>query len=636
MITNLCLSYAIGTPTINHHWGLILKSLGISRDGKQLIFVTEDLAIVTAESKTGKYIRKLEVKKLSQAARIAVEITPDGQTAFVKEVGNGNLTILDIASEQVMGKIKYESSTIIYAISLSQDRHTMSWSEGNSSASNTIKVWDVPTGNLLRSFDMGGIRGSCMAMSLDGKTVFAGNEDDTGEHIKVWDVVEGREIQSLQVLKLSRKLIQNGTSDSDYSAIPKASAIFISPDCQKLICQTLDGKISLWNLPQAKCIRTFASQDISFDEFTMDSRFVYCVVKNYGVASRKLWDCQTGEIIDMKRGLSFFPRLRPISGDGQFKATLSTSKSPMITDTFSGKQTCPFAGHTETVYGVVVSADSKTFISASRDGTAKIWNLETGDLIRTLETGCTSKNIHSLTPPIAIALTAPDSYGNQTLFISGLHAEARVWDLRSGREMYRIKKGSDRFAVSPDGDFYAIAYSSSPSKIHIWDWRRQKKIHEFDAGHEIAALISIENSLVSIGMGGQLKFWDFRTALAQPLSISHIRSPIALSKDGQILAGVNRNNSKLQLWDFSTGEVIRELAGGHRSNIHISAMSFSPDNRLLVTSYTQSDPIETKVWDMASGLELQHLNGIGAKGLAFSPDGKRLVTVGYDVKVWEL
>lgn len=43
------------------------------------------------------------------------------------------------------------------------------------------------------------------------------------------------------------------------------------------------------------------------------------------------------------------------------------------------------SGHSEDLKSVAFSPDGKTIVSGSGDESIKIWNLETGDLIRTLQ-----------------------------------------------------------------------------------------------------------------------------------------------------------------------------------------------------------------------------------------------------------
>jgi len=98
-----------------------------------------------------------------------------------------------------------------------------------------------------------------------------------------------------------------------------------------------------------------------------------------------------------------------------------------------------FYAHSKSVHGIAVSPDGETLVSGSEDETIKIWNLKTGNLLRTLSGGSNSS--------IAIS---PDG---KTL-VSGSH-DIKVWNLQSGKLIYTIDTGNRwaKAVISPDGKF---------------------------------------------------------------------------------------------------------------------------------------------------------------------------------------
>jgi WD40 repeat protein len=52
-----------------------------------------------------------------------------------------------------------------------------------------------------------------------------------------------------------------------------------------------------------------------------------------------------------------------------------------VWDLATGEQLRTLNGHSDSVNAVAVTADGKQAISASRDNTLKLWNLETGEVI---------------------------------------------------------------------------------------------------------------------------------------------------------------------------------------------------------------------------------------------------------------
>jgi WD40 repeat protein len=84
------------------------------------------------------------------------------------------------------------------------------------------------------------------------------------------------------------------------------------------------------------------------------------------------------------------------------------------------------------------------------------------------------------------------------------------------------------------------------------------------------------------------------------------------------------------VWDAATGEELHTLTG---STIGFYCVRFSPDGRRLVTS---GDGI--RLWDLTTGQEALRLKG-GYSEVRFSADGSRLFAAGWQqtpgVMVWE-
>ena len=122
---------------------------------------------------------------------------------------------------------------------------------------------------------------------------------------------------------------------------------------------------------------------------------------------------------------------------------------------------CASQGHTGWVNAVAVTPDGNRAISASLDRTLRVWDLESGQSLYTLE-GHKS--------PVLIRSPSPD--GERAISASS-DRTLRVWDLESGQSVRTLEGHLDAVnavAVTPDGE-RAIS-ASSDRTLRVWDLER--------------------------------------------------------------------------------------------------------------------------------------------------------------------
>ena len=135
-----------------------------------------------------------------------------------------------------------------------------------------------------------------------------------------------------------------------------------------------------------------------------------------------------------------------ISPDGQTLASGSSDKTIKVWNLKTGDLLRTLTGHKSSVYCVAISADGQTLASGSVDGTIKVWNLKTGDLLHTL-TGHES-------PVWSVAISAD----GQTLASGSDDGTIKVWNLKTG-DLLRTLAGHEdavlSVAISADGQTLA-------------------------------------------------------------------------------------------------------------------------------------------------------------------------------------
>jgi WD40 repeat protein len=278
-------------------------------------------------------------------------------------------------------------------------------------------------------------------------------------------------------------------------------------------------------------------------------------------------------------------------------------------------------GHSAWVYSVAFSPDGRQAISGSNDKTIKLWDVASGNLIRTFSG-------HS--DAVFSVAFSPD--GRQA--ISGSYDKTlKLWDVASGR-VIRTFSGHTGYvrsvAFSPDGR--QVISGSWDGRLKLWDIAGGSLIRTFSGHTDYVDSIAISpdgRQVISASYDGTLKLWDVVTGrLIRTFSHRHRNYGgyvIAFSpEEKQIILG---SSDSLEMLDITSGSVIRIFS------TYGICVAFSPDGRQVISN-------ELKLWDVATGREIRTFwfSTFLVTSVAFSPDGKKVILgdeTGY-VRVWNV
>jgi WD40 repeat protein len=243
-----------------------------------------------------------------------------------------------------------------------------------------------------------------------------------------------------------------------------------------------------------------------------------------------------------------------------------------------GQRLYELAGHTDIVHSVQFSPDGARLATASQDGTARIWDLASRREIFKIPVGA-SENI-------AIAFS-PDG---KRLAATGIENTVTIWDTESSKELLTLRGHAAPvvgLAFNPDGTQLVSVSPRSEAELRIWD---------SITGEE---LLGLEDAGAVIA--------------------------VAFSPDGKRLA-MGSEEGIATIWDAASGKQLFSFFGHTRP---IFSVTFTPDGSRLATA---SGDGTSKLWDTKTGEELLTLFGHTGRvfSVAISPDGSRLATAGQD------
>jgi WD40 repeat protein len=311
------------------------------------------------------------------------------------------------------------------------------------------------------------------------------------------------------------------------------------------------------------------------------------------------------------------------SPDGQQVVTASDDGTARLWDVETGDSTV-LEGHQDKVNSASFSPDSQQVVTVSSDGTARLWDLESGDLT-VLKGHKSGVNSASFSPDSRQVVTASDD------------GTARVWDVQTGAS--KVLKGHQRkvssASFSPDGQ---QVLTISASTARVWDMKMgSSDVLEGHYDFILSASFSPDGQQVATSsLDGTARLWDLKTAVSQTFEEGHQDGILStsFSPDGRQIV-VASSDGTVRVWntrDTKTGA--SQVFEGHQAGVNTA--SFSPDGRQVVTSSFDGT---ARLWDLKTGTaKVLEGHQDWVRSASFSPDGAQVLTTSDDgmVRVWNV
>jgi WD40 repeat protein len=311
-----------------------------------------------------------------------------------------------------------------------------------------LALWDLNKGTLVRQMKGHTAHILAVAVTPDEKVAISAAFDDT---MRVWDIASGREllrlefpaaIKSIAVLPNGRTVLV-GSNDHLLSLCDIISgqvirsltghtgnvqAVALLPDGNRAISGASDSTMRLWDLRSGTEIKRFAHPGDTVWSVAVHPDGRRAVSLAGGIA--RLWDLNSGGVLnEFHAGHHHAVAIK----DQNLLLTGGRGSAILLWNLESGVQLRRFEGHVEGVRDLAVLPDGRRMLSASDDGSIRLWEIEPSARLGD-DVGYTTARI---------ALLGDSGVGKTGLGWRIAHGEFRPQSSTHGQQFWVIDRLSD-------------------------------------------------------------------------------------------------------------------------------------------------------------------------------------------------
>lgn len=417
----------------------------------------------------------------------------------------------------------------------------------SSNSQNLLRTIDL--NNLEKIYSLSGHQGKITAYSVspDGNFIASASEDKS---LRIWRLSDGTCCKLIDINNV-------------------ASIILFHPDGENIITAS-NHSIKMWNIESGTCTNLATPKEkVESLGFNHKGTLLLSTsgweVKGYDIAKKhnKRIKLNTGFLVNFSVDNLYFAEAIHQSHD----IRLWSIELEQCIKTFQG--------HSHNITCLLFHPNEKCIISASEDGTIRIWNIDSGECLLLID------NYYS----IRCIDLSPDG---QLIASFSADNAIKIWDFRNG-QCIKTFKGQHRWVnslfFSPNGKLLMAAEDD----IRIWDINSEKCIMTIN-DCEYAKFNVDGSQIVSSSSDKSIKIWDSKTGVCVKTFKKNYEkvTSITYSFDQRYILSSHYPYGIIKVWDYNSGNCIKT----YKTDCD-RLVSISSNNTIISSSWTC---IEIREW----------------------------------------
>lgn len=454
----------VDSPTCNRN-GLCEFEVAFAPDGNTLVTAGRDGLITLWDVSTGNSLRTIQ----APTDRVtSPHFTPDS-TALVVGTANGLILVYDTLTGRELHRMSADN-LYINSINLSADGRRVIAAGVNKE----IHIWDIASGQRLFALVGHGVQVFTASFAPGEQAVLSAADDSS---VRLWSLAAQQDPHLL------------------LGHVREVYVVAYSADGKLILTGSNDNTLRIWDAQTGQTLRILdgSGGTLRHTNSVIGGMFIHNGQQVMSADSDGhviFWETATGKALNEfpfpERVQLVYARMTPDE-----KSLLTTTRGTDIHqwDMTTFKEIRTYSGHGGPIYYLDMSADGQWLVSASADGTSRLWNAYTGEFIHAFNHG-------GVLDGVAIS---PDG---KYVFTSGNDKLIRKWDRASGEQLGEFvghRNALRKLAVSPDGKL--LVSTSDDLTARVWDVETLQELHTlagFNAKTSYAAF-SPDNTQVLVG-----------------------------------------------------------------------------------------------------------------------------------------